>query len=399
VCATAGYFAASGLTTSSLTIHSRGPVPTPTPAPVEELTAPPDGQSAFLAEWARFRQEHGEADLSTVYLAIKDEKDAFRRRAFRSALIAEWVTRDPKVAFTFLQQKDNGQTGQLIREWLRLDPDGAITTILASGDKAKGGLRGVLSEVARLAPTRLAEVVSALPKSDSRWDTTAQDAFAVLGAKDPTAARTAAESVTGPLRGQALAGVAKAWAEKDGPAAIAWAQAMPAGEDRDGVLKAALVGWAKTDPVAALDKIDLAPPGGEENYYASDVGAQVLREAGKKDWDATLLWLREHPGKLGQSSYTGLESVISHRLNTDVSGTLRNLADSGLPGVEMMLSNSLLNDGYAQRDNVWAWLDQQPSNSFTSLPGVPCSMRSVGKTPTLAWNSWIVCLTRRRTRN
>ncbi len=30
-----------------------------------------------------------------------------------------------------------------------------------------------------------------------------------------------------------------------------------------------------------------------------------------------------------------------------------------------MLANSLLNDGYAQRDNLWAWLDQQPPSTFT----------------------------------
>jgi hypothetical protein len=30
-----------------------------------------------------------------------------------------------------------------------------------------------------------------------------------------------------------------------------------------------------------------------------------------------------------------------------------------------MLANSVLNDGYSQRDNIWAWLDQQPSTAFT----------------------------------
>jgi hypothetical protein len=248
---------------------------------------------------------------------------------------------------------------------MRINPDAAINSLLAGGTKEKNVLRAVLGDIARLAPKRLGEVVSALPKPENRWDTTAQDAFAAMAAKDVAAARLAAEGVTGALRGQALAGVAKVWAEKDGPAAIAWAQALPAGEERDGVLKGALVGWAKSDPIAALEKIDLVPPGGEESYYASDVGAQVLREAGKKDWDATLKWLQEHPGKLGRSSLTGLESVISGRLNADPAGTLRALAQSGVTGAEMMLANSVLNDGYAQRDNIWAWLDQQPPSAFT----------------------------------
>ena len=42
------------------------------------MTAPPDGQSAFLAEWARFREENGQADLSTVYLAVKDVNFSFK---------------------------------------------------------------------------------------------------------------------------------------------------------------------------------------------------------------------------------------------------------------------------------------------------------------------------------
>src|SRR4030095_4882663 len=201
--------------------------------------------------------------------------------------------------------------------------------------------------------------------AQNRWDTTGQEAFAQFAKKDPEAARRAAETVTGPLRGQALAGVAKSWAEKEGEAALKWAQAMSPGEDRDVVLKAVLTGWAKTDPMAALDRIDLVPPGEEEGYFASDVGAQVLREAGKKDWDATMRWLREHPGKLGRSSLNGLQDALSHRLSIDPSGTLRSMATAGMPEIDDVLANSLLNDGYAQRDALWQWLDRQPPNDFT----------------------------------
>ncbi len=255
--------------------------------------------------------------------------------------------------------------GQFIRVWLRIDPQAAISGMLASGEKARANLRGVLNDIANLAPARLAEVVAALPKSDSRWDTSAQDAFAIFARKDPTAARAAAESINGPLRGQALAGVAKSWAEADGPAALVWAQAMPAGEARDAAMKAVLVGWAKTDPVAALAKIDLVPPGGEENYFASDVGAQVLREAATRDWDATVAWLREHPGKLGASSLNGMMGVLGHRLDVDPAGTMRSLAQSGVPTMGQVFANSVLNEGYGQHDAIWLWLDQQPASDFT----------------------------------
>ena len=364
-CALAGFFG-----TSALAPHREAPrspsLPAVSSAPVGEIPIAPPGESALVREWDQMRSQFGREtkELPAVYLAVKEIKDAFRRRAFRAALLAEWAATDPRAGLAFLREKDSGQSGQLIREWLRLDPQAAITALLAD-EKSRGSLRGLLSQIAGGAPARLAEVVAALPKSDSRWDTAAQDAFAVFARRDPDAARAAAESVQGVLRGQALAGVANVWAEKDGPAALAWAQAMPAGDARDAALKAVLMGWAKTDPAAALDKIDLVPPGAQEGYYASDVGAQVLREAARRDWDGTLGWLREHPGKLGSQSLNGLQEVLSKRLNTDPGGTMRQLAQSGLPGLDNVLANSLLNDGYAQREAIWQWLDGQAPNAFT----------------------------------
>jgi hypothetical protein len=334
---------------------------------VDELVPATAAESTLISEWEQLRgaRASGPDELPALYADVKDIKDAFRRRAFRSALIAEWAVSNPQAALAYLTEKDQTMVAQLLREWLRLDPNGAVTALLAGNEKQRGNLRSVLADIAHLVPERLAEVLSVLPKSQSRWDTTGQEAFALFAQKDPEAARRAAESVTGPLRAQALAGVAKSWAEKEGEAALKWAQAMPPGEDRDAVLKAVLTGWAKTDPMAALDQIDLVPPGGEEGYYASDVGAQVLREAGKKDWDATMRWLREHPGKLGRSSLDGLQDALSHRLSVDPSGTLRSMSASGVPGIDNVLANSLLNDGYAQRDAVWQWLDRQPPNDFT----------------------------------
>lgn len=367
VCGVAGYLVGRAFLLPSQ--EARSPAAHAKAAVVvdESLVPATAAESSLIAEWEQLRGSgaSGPEALPAIYADVKDIKDAFRRRAFRSALLAEWAVSNPQAALAYLGEKDQGMITQLLREWLRIDANGAVTALLAGGEKQRGNLRSVLNDIARLAPERLAEVISALPKSESRWDSTALDAFNQFAQKDPEAARRAAESVTGPLRGQALAGVAKAWAEKEGEGALKWGQAMPPGDERDAVLKAVLTGWAKTDPMAALDRIDLVPPGGEEGYHASDVGAQVLREAGKKDWDGTMRWLRDHPGKLGRSSLDGLQDALSHRLAVDPSGTLRSMSTAGVPGMDNVLANSLLNDGYAQRDAVWQWLDQQPSNEFT----------------------------------
>jgi hypothetical protein len=361
-CGAGGFFAASAFNTPPPSV---APVAAAkAPELVKELTLPSAAESTLISEWEQLNAAHG-GDNGGIYSAVKDTKDAFRRRAFRSALIAEWSVRDPQAALAFMLEKDSGNAGQLAREWLRRDPQGAINGLMAGGDKARSRLRSLLKEIAKVAPGRLVEVITALKAPDGRWDTSATDAFATFAANEPDAARVAAESVTGELRGQALAGVAKAWAEKDGNAALAWAQAMPEGDARDQALKAVLAGWAKTDPMAALGKLDLAPPGNEENYYASDTGAQVLKEAAKKDWNATIEWLRENPGKLGRSSLDGLQNEFSRRLGTDTTGMMQLLVSGKVPGLDMVFGNAVLNDGYAHREAMWTWLEGQPANDVT----------------------------------
>ena len=379
-CAAAGYLAASTWRPSPPHNQPSADSGTDDSATAVKRAMIAPTENRLTVEWEQLRAQHGSSaeGMPTLYAAVKEIKDAFRRRAFRAALLAEWAGLDPKGALVFLRQKDRGNIGQLVREWLRLDPQAALDHLLATGDENRSTLRSVLDDVARSAPSRLAEVVTALGKPDHRTvsindgggvaflrDTTTENAFALLAKKDLAEARVAAESVTGTLSGQALAGVAKTWAEIDGPAALAWGQSMPAGDARDAVLKAVLTGWAKNDPAAALERIDLVPPGGHENYYASDIGAQVLREAAKKDWERTVEWLRAHPGKLGRSSLDGLQAVLSERLNRDPGGTLSSLAQSGVGGLEGVLANAFLNEGYAKRDAVWQWLDDQPASDFT----------------------------------
>jgi hypothetical protein len=356
-----GYFAASAFTAPPVSADF-GLLVEPEDV-LQELKLPTAEESAFIAEWNQLHAAHGD-DFGAMYAAFKDTKEAFRRRAFRSALIADWSVRDPQAALAYLLKNDSSAAPQLAREWLRRDPQRAVTGLLAGGEKARGFLRPLLSEIASVAPSRLVEVIAAIGPSKNRWDQSISAAFAIFAAKDPAAARAAAESVTGESRGQALAGVAKAWAEKDGPAALAWAQAMPPGGARDAALKAVLAGWAKTDPIAALGKLDVVPPGGDEFRGASDAGAQMLREAAKKDWDATIAWLRDNPGKLGRSSLDGLQTEMTRRLGVDTEGTMRLLASDSIPGLGWVFSNAVLNDGYAQRDAIWSWLDGQPDSEL-----------------------------------
>ena len=371
-CGVAGYLAGGALTAP--------PTAMPT-APVTTVKPVEGAKGALVREWEELRARHGSdaGEMAALYAEVKEINDAFRQRAFHSALIAEWAARDPLAALAFLEKKDPDKVGELLREWLRSNARAVIARLLAGDEKSQNALREMLGDLARVAPSLLAEVVSTLPKIKDRFDFTARDAFEVFAKNDPEAARAAAESVSGALRGQALAGVAKIWAEHDGPATVAWAQSLAAGLARDDALRAALIGWAKSDPLAALEHIGIVPPNsgemypmpGQRGWYShSDVGGEVVREAAQRDWDGTIQWLRGHPGNFGEWGLTVLQETISRRLGVDLGGTLDFVASSGIPGLDRALDNALSQAGYAQLDDVWRWLDRQPAGDFTrSLRG------------------------------
>ena len=133
-----------------------------------------------------------------------------------------------------------------------------------------------------------------------------REAYEILAGRDLQGTRRAAEALAGPNRRQALSGVAMTWAEKNGPAALEWAESLKEDGDRYDAMRAVLLGWARTDPHAALDRIGLVPVGGNQMHYASTTGARVLREASKADFEATVAWLRANSGKVGYEDLIGM---------------------------------------------------------------------------------------------
>src|SRR5205085_1645018 len=135
------------------------------------------------------------AAMPALYKAIADFKDPFRRRAFRAALIAEWVQVDPSGGLAFFLDKersrDSSQRHQFFEEWLGRDPKAAVEALMSSSSGWEGVARESLTEIARRVPSRVAEIAARLPKSDSYWDTKVREAFAIVAESGLTDARTA----------------------------------------------------------------------------------------------------------------------------------------------------------------------------------------------------------------
>src|SRR6185503_7425596 len=90
------------------------------PATLASESEPAFEGSALFAEWRELHQKFGtnaEA-MPQLYQAINGLKDPFRKRAFRSALISEWVQVDAAGGLKFILGKgpDAGQRRQFFEE-------------------------------------------------------------------------------------------------------------------------------------------------------------------------------------------------------------------------------------------------------------------------------------------
>lgn len=338
-------------------------VPTP-PLPASA----PNRNSAIFAEWKRLHDTHGTNTqaMPLIYAEIARLSDSLRRQGFRAALIAEWVQLSATNAMARFGNRtiDVSQRRQFVEEWIALDAATAVEVLMASGRGGEAIVRTSLPELARRAPERVASVVTRLPGPENSRDRLVQEAFAIVAEWGIDSTRATAESIPGPNRDQALAGVAQAWGKRDLAGAIAWAKELPNGTDRDEVIRSAIVGSAAVAPLLALDHVGLTPPGGRKGYFGSTLGARVLHEAAAVDFDGTVGWLAAHPGRLGIDDLMGLASAVGEKLNAGPLGFLTQLSAAGwLAALRPALNHALAKESSGQRRAVWDWLNEQPEDA------------------------------------
>jgi RNA polymerase sigma factor (sigma-70 family) len=322
--------------------------------------------SAIFAEWRALHDKYGTnaAAMPLLYKAIRDMKDPARRAMFGAALVSEWVGIDPAAGLAFFLEKDRDadQRKQFFKEWLAQDAQTAVTALLKNPGWEKLGRESLL-DIAREAPNRVPEVAARLPKAEDVFDTKVADAFGLLAEGNVESVRQIAENLPGPNREQALAGVARAWAKTDIDGAIAWAKALPSGIDHDEIIRNALTGLAATNPAGALDRASMVPAGGNPGYFATTTGARILSAAAEADFDATVAWLAEHPGRMSQEDMMGIRGPVSEKLNSDPTGFLTQQSNNGtLSAVLEPIGQELLGNAAGLRETIWDWLKTQPDS-------------------------------------
>lgn len=356
----------------SIGLFTAGPDPLRVPvaaAVPDPIAIPPPQDSELMAEWKRLRSTFGPeaGSMPELYMAIDEIDDGFRRRVFRNALIAEWVRVDGEGAVAFLRGDHKEMLDQLFGEWIETDPAAAIAALVSGGGEFTRAIEANIERIAEVSPASLAQLAPLVEKRRP-WDLHVQKAFAAFARSDFGAARAVAGSLGGDAAGEAVAGVAAVWGERDGREAFAWVRGLTDKAVRDRAMQALLVGWAKQDPLAALEKLKHAPAGGGAQFSSGwSTASRVVEAAAESDFEATLQWVveNERAPHDPNSGIEGLRSVLLQRFLRDVAGTLE--AAAGHPAKAILqpaIHNLLLNDGFAKRDEVWAWLEAQPESEF-----------------------------------
>ena len=194
------------------------------------------GQDSMAAQWER--------------IAATD--DSLKRRAFESAWLAREIERDPLSTLAFLREREGGAGAKRVaRLWAAQDAEACATALPSTGDDwaelAVAALPGLVAKDSALA----ANLLKQLPED---IDPAGIDA---LAEKDLDLARDVLTSLEGKTFSRAQNAVAREWTRRDPDAALAWAAEIGDENYGQAAIRSVLVEWAKTDPFAAAEHIDL----------------------------------------------------------------------------------------------------------------------------------------------
>ena len=216
--------------------------------------------------------------------------------AFTSSLpgiLTNLSANDPNAALAYVSQLPQGPQretdfGNVLGQFAKDDPASAVDWLNKnlSGDEHDAALASVVGQLAKTDPDTAATLYNQMAAGGPRDSITATVANSLAAEDtqtalawmqnlpadtndtvrgqviqnivktwknvDPAAAANYVQNyASDPNMAGAAGGVAYAYAQLDGPAALAWAQSLPSGATQDNAVRSTVTGMAQTDPAAA----------------------------------------------------------------------------------------------------------------------------------------------------
>ena len=242
---------------------------------------------------------------------LKDAVEKFRslgiteeRFSEYSMLLTVWAKSDPMAALAYAKEHTRGgfATNTILSAWATNDPEAAIQWAKANheGDEANPYMAGIIKGLAATDPVRATQLLTEMPFGEERAEALSGLLPQIL-AQGPEAAREWIASISDErLRNGAMARAAEelaavdpkgtadwllanpgeatqrnmdnvlsAWMDKDQAGAMAYYQALPAGEARSNALRGIVNSLAVENPKAAANYLD---------NHSADVNDRVVQQ-------------------------------------------------------------------------------------------------------------------------
>ena len=286
-------------------------------------------------------------DLKTALGAINLRGDRGFGRGARfteyAMLLGKWTQLDPQGAITFVNSKGREEkwigTSAVLQTWTRADAAAAVTWAQANGKDAKdseggpgggppGGTSPISIVLSQLAHSDLDRALSVATTEtfDRRSRTLDTLANELVSQRGLDGARTALDGMAaGSLRDGLTAQLAGKFAEKDAPAAVAWAFALPEGDAKSRALADTISEWAKKDAAAAGAFMAKLPATAEADRSRESYANAVAQ----KDPQGALAWATTISDKERQQR--AVESVARAWVKQDAPAATAWIAQSSLP--------------------------------------------------------------------
>ncbi len=201
------------------------------------------------------------SDPAAALAYVAQLPESAQRETDYGTVLGQYAKDDPTAAFNWLNTNltDNDHDTALasaVSQLAKVDPDTAAADYLqmpAGGPR--DSITGAIADSLAAQDTQAALTwVQNLP-ADTADSVRSQAMKSVITAwknVDPVAAANYVQNLaTDPTLAGPIGGVAYAYAGVDGPGALAWAQALPAGPTQDNAVRSSITGLAQTDPQTA----------------------------------------------------------------------------------------------------------------------------------------------------
>ena len=275
-------------------------------ASVDRVAAalPAADERALRAGWLERRAAYDPYGAFTDALALADID---QQRLAIQTIGEVWAEQDPLGALLQADQLRDGRLQSIYRSavssrWARLDPQGFLA-YLQSGSADADELQGGFQWLAASDADALLDV--ALGVGGSAGRNLRLIALYELAALDPDAALARAEAMpVGQEREMMLSQVAARYAETDPRAALAWARELE--PPATNILNTVVQSIVRSDPELAVELIADPPPGVNTQLIAAMVGSLGMQDSGQTARMAGLLLGRDDA--LSRATLSGMVS-------------------------------------------------------------------------------------------